>query len=249
MDNTNQQAPPVQNTEPSQTPPPNPSSSLRTFIIVLCVVLLTIIGAGGYMLGTRKNQTVVQNQQISGSPSATQSSPTPTSTPDETANWKTYVDSDNKFSVKYPPNLIVVGGAFYKKDDFERAKPAGPAADDFLENYLARITVTTYTSRFEAYYNALENSIVKGYSDTILKKYVIDGYKAIEYGYDKQKKEEDIKEQEEALRSGASVTMIYFEKGLMINRKGTIIEISTLSYYGDFKNTFDQILSTFQFTN
>ena len=99
--NTNQQQPPVQNIEQSQSAPlPNPSSHSKIFIIVLGITLLAIIGIGGFMLGTRKNQTVNQ-QPITISPTVSQ--PSPTATPDETENWKTYRDKEGLFRISYPP--------------------------------------------------------------------------------------------------------------------------------------------------
>ncbi len=66
-----------------------------TLLVILVFALITIIGIGYYswqkgLIKTTPNQ---------------ESSPTPT--PDETANWKTYVNEDNKFSFKYPVNAGV----------------------------------------------------------------------------------------------------------------------------------------------
>ena len=57
-------------------------------------------------------------------------------------------------------------------------------------------------------------------------------------------KQKQLRENEDALKSGASVGMIYFNKGVIVNKNGEIIEISTNAYTGDFKATFDKILST-----
>lgn len=107
-DNTNQQVPPVQNIEQSQSAPlPNPSSHSKIFIIITTVILLTIIGVGIYVLGTRKNQPAIQNLQPTSSPTASHSSPTndinlESTGSAETANWKTYTDVENQYSVRYP---------------------------------------------------------------------------------------------------------------------------------------------------
>ncbi|MEK7517588.1 MAG: hypothetical protein AAB583_03480 [Patescibacteria group bacterium] len=94
-DNTNQPVPPVQNTDSPQPPLSNPSSHSKVFIIALGVVLVLIIGIVSYILGTRKNQTVIQNQQqITTPPTIAQPSPIPhtnreSSGSAEIENWKT----------------------------------------------------------------------------------------------------------------------------------------------------------------
>jgi len=96
--NANQQVPPVQNSVQSQLPSsPNSPAPSKIFITVLCAVLLLMIGIGSYVLGIRKSQTAIQNQQ----PTIPQSSPTPIS--DDTANWKTYTNTDYGYELQYPP--------------------------------------------------------------------------------------------------------------------------------------------------
>lgn len=75
-----------------------------SFILILgVVIILVVLGVGGYFLTKNKNSN--SNQYIS--------QPTPTSTQptslNETANWKTYTfervnSSVPKFQIKYPPN-------------------------------------------------------------------------------------------------------------------------------------------------
>lgn len=60
----------------------------------------TAIAVGGYILETRKFQTVLENKVTN------QLSSIPTPTPNETANWKTYSNSTYGFSVKYPSDFI-----------------------------------------------------------------------------------------------------------------------------------------------
>lgn len=164
---------------------------------------------------------------------------------DATENWKTYTNSENMFTIQYPPNLYVKGGGqqiFLAKQDATDAEKI-----DYSDE-LVEIRIDTFINRFESYYTTPDNTQVKNYGDTKLKSYSIDGYKAVLYGYGEKDKEKEIKSNEEAVKSGASVGMIYFKRGLMVNKNGVKIEISTNSYTGEFKNTFDQILSTFKFT-
>ena len=92
MDNTNQ------TNSPSTTP-----EWLKTLSIGFAIVSFGIaIGVIGFVLVTKKNQTAVQNQQLTPSPTFAQPSPTPI---DETSNWKTYTDPNHQFLFKYPPDL------------------------------------------------------------------------------------------------------------------------------------------------
>ena len=201
--------------------------------IILIVVVIAIIISGGYFIFSKKSTTPTgtkiqqMTQQI------------------DTSDWKTYADSKSLFSIKYPPNLYIyiqVEG----QQIFLTNQDATSVETIYDSDQLVEIRTDVYVGRFESYYNTPDNSFVKGYGDLKLRSYTINGYKAVEYGYDEIKKEKEIKQNDEALNSGASVGMIYFDKGLIINKAGTTIEISTNSYSGEFKNTFDQILSTFK---
>ena len=88
MDNTNQTK------SPSTTP-----EWLKTLSIGFAIVSFGIaIGVIGFVLVTSKNQTSIQNQQLTPSPTLAQPSPTPI---DETANWKTYRNEKFGFEIKY----------------------------------------------------------------------------------------------------------------------------------------------------
>lgn len=97
MENQNQQTQPPQAPEiNSQMPSINSDSNKSKVIpIVLGVVAVTIIAIGVYLLGTKQNQTPVQN--------IAQTTPIPTPTSDPAANWKTYTNTKQGFSFKYPP--------------------------------------------------------------------------------------------------------------------------------------------------
>lgn len=97
--------------QPQQTPPApppfTPRNSLRwlKFLIVGVVTLLiiSVFGVGSYLLGSNRNaqETVAQITAV----------PTPTPTPDPasnaanaTASWKTYTNTAIGFEIKYPPD-------------------------------------------------------------------------------------------------------------------------------------------------
>jgi len=164
-DNTNQQVPPVQNiAQPQSAPLPNPSSHSRIFIIVLGVVILVVIGIGSYLLGTRKNQTVVQNQQITTSPTVTQPSPTP----NPTANWKTYTSTKYGFGIKYPLDFKTSDLSrgdksawavdFYKAKDVSVSGPADPYIGPAIIILNRNVDFCEYCEGFDT-----EEIIVNGY--------------------------------------------------------------------------------------
>ncbi|MBI2028097.1 MAG: hypothetical protein HYT07_00675 [Candidatus Levybacteria bacterium] len=94
MDNINQvsQTPEVNN---NQMPSNNtPSSKIIPIGLGILFVLVTI---GSYILGTKQNQTVVSNKQSSVVPTTI-----PSPTPDETTDWITYENKQYNFSLRYP---------------------------------------------------------------------------------------------------------------------------------------------------
>lgn len=175
---------------------------------------------------------------------------------DDVANWKTYRNEQYGFEFKYPAWLYLMSHPdsdgqqvfFVKKITLDRypvGYDPGKAADAKIEIRMDSSEAFLMKSRFDEYYKAPDNTIVNG--DLKLRGYKIGDYNAVEYGYDEQTKARELEENSKAIRSGYSVGMIYFPKGLMINKDGAIIEIRTLVYTGNFKVDFDKTLSTFRF--
>lgn len=82
--------------------------------VLLPVIIIALIGILGYFV---YQNTKLQNVGVnSTSPSSVPNTnfPKPSTTSDPTANWKTYEDTINKFSIKYPNGWSVSkqGGAF-----------------------------------------------------------------------------------------------------------------------------------------
>lgn len=86
-----------QQQDASVSPEPSaPRQSKMKFVVMGFIVLLLLVGVGAYILGMQKN--VTQNAQVSVTPTVT----LPTPTPDPMAGWKTYNDSQNSFTFRYP---------------------------------------------------------------------------------------------------------------------------------------------------
>ena len=83
------QAPPV----PPAPPTPQIKSSLLVIMSVLLIIAVAI--AGLFYFQIQKLSKELSKYQ-------TQPSPTPTTTSDPTANWKTYTDKEFEYSLKYP---------------------------------------------------------------------------------------------------------------------------------------------------
>lgn len=231
--------------EPQTEPQEVPQSTTQTpktpkqkpgLIIGITALALLILGITSFL--------IYRNYQTKSQPSETEATQKPTPSLPLSENWETYTDSKNMFIIKYPPTLFAQGGP---QQTFFIKKEATTAERMDYSDHLVEIIVNKMIQRFESYYQTPNNKTVEGYGDLKLRSYKIDGYPAVEYGYNKESKDKELKEQAEAMESGASVGMIYFPRGIIINKDDTIIEISTKSYFGEFKQTFDQILSTFKF--
>lgn len=92
---------PTNPTEPVLTPQPSAepvvlATKTNWLVSILFLIIGILIGAGGLW--------AYQNYLAKGPTSSP--SPTPTATPDLTANWKTYSNNYWKLSFKYPDNLL-----------------------------------------------------------------------------------------------------------------------------------------------
>lgn len=77
----------------------------RGFVgIILLVVLVAAVAAGGYFLGTQRGglPTIFQSPMLSPTPL---SSEVLTKEGDPTTNWKTYTNTERKFTFRYPGSL------------------------------------------------------------------------------------------------------------------------------------------------
>lgn len=99
---------------PTQTVPPTRRKSKMIYVLIILFVLLFVISAVAlgmkYFNGSKKDTVLVPP-----------SSPTPASQLDSTANWKTYTNSPQGYSLKYPEGWESGGGGF-ETGDFLKTK-------------------------------------------------------------------------------------------------------------------------------
>lgn len=82
-------------------------------------------------------------------PTPTPVVPQPTSSSDETDNWKTYTNSQYGYSIDYP-NDWMVEQALYNYDEYEQSPPYGYILVSREENELQRIALAELSSRISA---------------------------------------------------------------------------------------------------
>lgn len=226
---------PIQEPVSNPTPVSEPKAKDYKLIAVGLVVILILLSSTIY-LGYQNYQLRKQIAQIQTSLSP---SPTPTATTDPTANWKTYEDKENNFSIDYPSNWDV-----QKTTDnlisidltsHEGISVGGITIDPI--NY-RKITIPI-KSGIEIYNNKLlagKDSGSTGVSTISIhngETPIIGGEKAVK-----------------AFQVGGmdEITLYFFV------HNGKLFTIETISYYDstreqnkDIENQYSQILSTFRF--
>lgn len=129
----------TQQPQPLQTPPPIPPKPQvkNSLVLIMSILLIVTVGiAGLFYFQIQKLSKELSKYQ-------TQSSPTPTATPDSTANWKTFTSTKFGFSFKYPPELTYIydqsdqyvekgiSNAMILIQNFDGAKPRTETDNDF----------------------------------------------------------------------------------------------------------------------
>lgn len=137
MDNqTAPTAPSIQNatiqsaqpSPPAEQKPPRPFFLNKIFLAII-VLMILLIGGGTYLVLNSQNK-----------PSPTVSKITPTSTPpltpDPTANWKVYANSEYGYSIKYPQDWQIV-----EDKDADRITFSEPTESDIMTNKPALVSI------------------------------------------------------------------------------------------------------------
>jgi len=89
-------------TPPQTNLPPKPEPISPPLLIVTFVLSLFLAGSIGFLLGKSLSQPKTSSPTSISQVSPTPTPETPTPTPDPTANWKTYLNKNYGYLVKYP---------------------------------------------------------------------------------------------------------------------------------------------------
>ncbi|HSX40096.1 MAG TPA: hypothetical protein VLF68_00635 [Candidatus Saccharimonadales bacterium] len=256
------QVPPVQNLPQTPVPsanqtPPAPHFP-KTLLIGVVVFILVILGAGAFVLQSKNNK-----QQIAQLTPAPTKPITPPSTPDPTANWKTYTNTMYGYTLKYPNTWEAWNGLYYpaqisssqviqiisKPDYIPLIQKAGILLENFEKNDYAwiEINVTPLGQQYN-HGNELETVTTSTDIPTFF------GFKD--------------NSQEITLNGQVAYSMVKpiaprevstgFQNGILkrvaTRINGNIVNMDAQYPHGftetnSLAETFDQILSTFKFTD
>lgn len=101
----------------------NQKGFAEIFLIGLVVV---IIAVAGYFAFIKKSEPVAE--QLTPAPVVTQTNTMTSTSTDETANWKTYINTKYGYEFKYPENVGIVN----EEDSTYAGPPSNPEEDMLL---------------------------------------------------------------------------------------------------------------------
>lgn len=230
----------TQSTQPAEQVPATsetPKSGPKWLMIILATLLLISLAGNGYFAYQFFNSQLLLTS-ISPTPTPTSDFTIPSPTPDPTANWKVYQDKTYNYSIKYPGNefsRIICPGDESNKFMLVTGSKIDPiqsgtcARDSFYALELTPGDKEFYEPQSSPDYNVeLENITVAGVQ---AKKYILT--------------------QKEASPGPLWYLIV------LIDRNGKNYQIlyhGSCGYNpemqrGTCENTFNQMLSTFEFTN
>lgn len=146
--------------------------------------------------------------------------------------WKLFTNATYKFNIAYPPSLSISTNGDYAVDLLDSTVKQ----EDIInpQDIKLRISVNQNNHNFDRVYNAIDNSAIHEEAhaqDAIFTKVrnrMIEGFNAVDYTYDVP----------------GHGTEKFFTKGTIINRDGTIIEISS---WNSELIDMEQIIQTIHF--
>lgn len=208
--------------------------------ILVGVLILSFVAGGAYFLG-KSSEPKPSTPVVSQTPQ-----PTPSPTPDETVNWKTYTDVKNGFELKYPSNAEVSSQKLYSMlsvASSDGISIAPPYQEPYDKYYSFDIVVRNNPNNLDA------KSTINNYAEDIKKncsppacgvpKMIADTLKPYKTG--------DLDEyifHTGAETNSAIVVQVQNNKTYIFRMTGDQGNVS--DPYG--LRLFDQILSTFKFT-
>ncbi len=145
--------------------------------IALIILVVIIVGVGGYFAFSKKSEPITQQTPTSQNPTppATQTqndNSQTTTTQDKTVSWKTYTNVKYGIEFKYPPSLALT--------ERERTHPTGDSFEiSFRENNSLSLTVVVYLKNPTGDIDQSLNYIKTNYKD--VQKAVVNNYPALRY--------------------------------------------------------------------
>lgn len=244
--------PPVSTTPqpvPAASPPPtktptSPKSKKKLWIVLIIIVLFLIIvgGASAFFIIQESSQTPT--------PTPTPVLQTPTPTSDPTADWQTYTNTEFGFSFKYPQNMKT--SCTFDSDDCSFDSFVGPGRGP--ENFIWLTIIPVDSSERKHYYNSGESTI-DSFLNAKPNEKVVDNPVPEAADFFTYTRLDDISLDNVPVKvfennnpweskEGTISRRIIFTKNNYIYTIGAYIESEDISL-----ELFNQILSTFKFTN
>lgn len=219
---------------------PSKHSNLPVIIGVLVLLAGIVVGGGYYFLSSQTSTTSTPVAQPS---PIMQQIPTPTPTVNPTAGWKTYLNSKHGYSFRYPSNWLLLspGGvngdicvSSTSTDDIIELAQRNLDSCGFLADQLPNEEAEFTVQVLDKPWNMEEVPISDVTGNDISTSTTVGGTTATKIPFTEQSELPNIQ-----------ATRIYFN----YNNKGYLIFLKQTDKVGNYNFDYDQILSTFQFTD
>lgn len=243
MDNENQQVNQTPVTSPSTPQSLSQSPKSKLPLILGCILILLLVGGGAYYLGTKKSseQTLTINKP---SPASNQQINviTPSISPAsvDMTDWKTYTDSKQMYSIKYPsdwhifPNVIggIVPG--YDGTVINSASKLEPHGETLAENGQAGIAINIA---------GIDKSESESIIDYVKKKFSSPDTKNPSYSTVEMNGNSGLKYIRSANEPDSGQPIYY------ISNKNKVYTVNVSVQNPQYENIVNQILQSFTFIN
>lgn len=213
---------------------------------VLLIVILIAAAIGGYLVYSGK----MNLNQYKATPSpTTDASPAPTGT-EETANWKTYINKDYKYTIKYPANWQI--GSSNGSQESIRVlvtfKQEGANEQDQLStNVLSRIFIEDTDTTTDTYKKRTRKLQISGIRLDIRETTLEEAIQTYYSSFPKEQVDIDgVKATKIVLPENMNVAFI--EKGQLLYMIAGVYKLADDPAISDNnEDIFNQIISTFRF--
>jgi hypothetical protein len=243
--------PPVQSSTPPQTSPPvsdNVKKGKKKVLIGLSILVISVILFIVFNIVNINYLGIGINDHKL--PQLKQATSIPSQTPDPTANWKTYNSSAESYQIKYPSNWVLIeagkthsdsGAARYDLNEIGGEKEIQKISLAYSDSDLTLFEIAVFANSSNLTIDEIVKKDTKPYptevppnSKEVVRMLKVDGINAVQYsifGFDRQ------------------ISVIAFTKNRKVYR--ITFDESNVNDPDFEKNNkiYEQILSTFKFTN